>query len=548
MKYFIAYFLIFYLSINSYTQLKIETDALSINTNSDEFGPSYFNDGILITSNRMGSILKTYVEVDDDGNEQFLNNVYFVKFKGSVDSVHNSIRPFHLKSENYHNGPTSISNNDLLVVARNLPSRSKKTTTRVGLYFYKKLGDKWIVDKPFEHNSRYYNLSHPTISPDGKTLYFVSNFKGGQGGMDIWKSTLKPNNRWTAPSNLGSGINTKANEVFPQLCDGVLYFSSNRSGGLGGYDIYYNTLESLEIHTLDEPINSTKDEYGLITNDNGHTGFFTTNRRNNNDDIFFFRRSIALPNDCQKSVKTKMCYTFYDKQPSTIGDKVAYIWDFGDGKKNIGQEVKHCYTEPGEYKISLSLYDSTSQFLTENSSSLSLKINKSSDYYLSYHEHTKDKDVDVVLVDATNRDTVHKPQDMYWKIGSEIIYDHDHVLIHPKYNGQYSINGYLKEKGNITCVTDTIMLEGYEKAKNKETYIHLIYKKDGMIFSDDIQEEVFTRLFDFPEQNNYLLTTPPNVSSEWIGKVKASFKSKFRENLEVLPQKGSKDIILKIYE
>lgn len=539
----------FFLTLIGLSQLKIETDVLSINTRSDEFAPMYFNDGILITSNRKGSIVKLFVETDEEEKTEFnLNNVYYVKFKGHSDSIHNSIKPFHLKLEHVHSGPTSISGDDLLVVARALPTKSKKKKTRVGLYFYKKLGDKWVVDRPFQHNSSYYNLSHPSITPDGKTLYFVSNFKGGQGGMDIWKSELKPNNRWTDPVNLGPSINTKYNEVFPQVSDEVLYFSSNRPDGIGGYDIYYNNLINDEIKTLQAPINSTKDEYGLITNDHGHSGFFTTNRRNGNDDIFFFRRSINLPINCSKSVKTKMCYTFYDKQPLPNSEKVAYIWDFGDDKQSIGQEIEHCYSSPGDYQITLSLFDSTSNFLTENSAILDLKIEPSSDYFLSYKDFNNGKDIDVVLIDASHNDTVKESQDMYWKIGSEIIYDHDHIHLHPKYSGQYTISGYLKDKDNITCITDTVSLVGSEKKSDDEMFIHLVHKKDGMIFPKYIQEEVFAHMMDFPKQNKYSLHVPQNVTENWVSTVKRIFNDVFRQELKVTLVAESNDIILKIYE
>jgi len=79
------------------------------------------------------------------------------------------------------------------------------------------------------------NYMHPAISPDGKSLFFVSDKAGGQGGTDIYVSR-KQKDRWSRPENLGEQINTDGHEGFPFMHqNGKLYFCSKGHLGLGGW-------------------------------------------------------------------------------------------------------------------------------------------------------------------------------------------------------------------------------------------------------------------------------------------------------------------------
>jgi len=82
--------------------------------------------------------------------------------------------------------------------------------------------------------------AHPALSPDGFSLYFVSDIEGGFGKKDIWKATrTKGGDAWSKPVNLGPDINTLGDELFPYVReDGTLYFSSDGLIGMGGLDIF----------------------------------------------------------------------------------------------------------------------------------------------------------------------------------------------------------------------------------------------------------------------------------------------------------------------
>ncbi len=137
--------------------------------------------------------------------------------------------------------------------------------------------------------------AQPSISPDGKTLYFISNRNGGQGQKDIWMSNLLPDGNWSKPVNLGDKINTPGQEQSPFIHpdNKTLYFASNGHTGMGGFDLFKTTRNDdgtwSEPVNLGYPINTTFDEIGLIVNAKGDKAFFSSDRLSNKGrDIFEF--------------------------------------------------------------------------------------------------------------------------------------------------------------------------------------------------------------------------------------------------------------------
>jgi outer membrane protein OmpA-like peptidoglycan-associated protein len=137
--------------------------------------------------------------------------------------------------------------------------------------------------------------SQPSISADGKTLFFSSNRPGGFGGKDIWYSVLNDRNQWSNPVNMGSRINTDGDEMSPFIhFDGkTLYFSSDGRLGLGGFDIYMTRMINdstwSEPQNLGYPINTYNDETGLVIESGGQKAYFSTIRdKAYGKDIFYF--------------------------------------------------------------------------------------------------------------------------------------------------------------------------------------------------------------------------------------------------------------------
>lgn len=136
--------------------------------------------------------------------------------------------------------------------------------------------------------------AHPAISPDGLTLYFVSDMPGGLGEKDLWKVTRpSQSGSWGSPVNLGEEINTPGNELYPFVHkDGTLYFSSDSRVGLGGLDIYKakrDVTGSWILENMKPPINSPEDDFGIVFEADAERGFFSSSRKGRgNDEIFSF--------------------------------------------------------------------------------------------------------------------------------------------------------------------------------------------------------------------------------------------------------------------
>ena len=126
-------------------------------------------------------------------------------------------------------------------------------------------------------------VGHPAISPDGLSLYFVSDMEGSIGEKDIWVARRDtPSGEFGAPENLGKPINTPGNEMFPYVReDGTLYFASDGHPGLGGLDIFMSTYTPdgwSEPENLRPPINSQADDFGIVFKPGRESGFFSSNR------------------------------------------------------------------------------------------------------------------------------------------------------------------------------------------------------------------------------------------------------------------------------
>ena len=125
-------------------------------------------------------------------------------------------------------------------------------------------------------------LGHPSISPDGKYLYYVSDAIGGLGGKDIFRSKVLGNNSFGPMENLGQEINTAGDELFPYCRDSVtLYFASNGHPGMGGLDLFKATQDSAghwKVENMGAPINSMGDDFGITFAGQAEKGFFSSNR------------------------------------------------------------------------------------------------------------------------------------------------------------------------------------------------------------------------------------------------------------------------------
>jgi len=262
--------------------------SIEINSDKSDFGAVLQGNSIYFTSAR-NSNSKIYSWT----KEPFLD-IY--KANLNEDGTISNILLLKELNSKYHDGSISISQdgNTLYFTSdsfrENSFEKDKSNKLKLGknnIFSAKLVNGKWdqITSLPF--NSKDYSTGNPSISKDGKTLYFSSNRPGSIGGVDIWKVTISENGSYGPPENLGKKINTEGNESFPFITsDNVLYFSSDAHLGLGAMDIYKIDLNAnSEVKNLGKPVNSEKDDFAFSFNENKKIGFLASNR-NGNDDIF----------------------------------------------------------------------------------------------------------------------------------------------------------------------------------------------------------------------------------------------------------------------
>ncbi|MFD2287323.1 OmpA family protein [Pedobacter petrophilus] len=237
-----------------------------VNTAAAEYFPALTADGeTLIFTRQVG------------GNEDFWTS----QFKNNSWTEATPLSP-KINTIKYNEGAQTISPDGkyLFFTGCNRPDGLGRCDIYVSHREGKDWGEPYNVSKPV--NSEYWE-SQPAISPDGRTLYFISNRPGGSGGYDIWKSTITDDTRWGAAVNLGPEINTPFDENTPFLhADGrTLYFSSDGWPGFGHKDIYYSRMDEAgkfkKPVNMGYPVNSFEDENGLIVSADGNSGMFSSN-------------------------------------------------------------------------------------------------------------------------------------------------------------------------------------------------------------------------------------------------------------------------------
>jgi len=263
-------------------QKAFNVKSLEINSTGSDFGALLTNDNNLYFTSSRNKSKRT-----DGWNDEPYLDIY----KSTMNADKTFSKPEEVVELNtkWHDGPVTISNDGkTMYFSRDSHGekefeKDKKLNTKFGqVYLYKatKDGEKWGNIKSLPFNSKDYSNSSPSLSKDGKTLYFSSNMPGSVGETDIWKVAINADGTYGKPENMGTKINTEGKEQFPQITDdNVLYFSSNGHIGLGGLDVYMVDLKTNnQIENLGKPVNSEKDDFGFSFNVTKNLGFFSSNR------------------------------------------------------------------------------------------------------------------------------------------------------------------------------------------------------------------------------------------------------------------------------
>jgi outer membrane protein OmpA-like peptidoglycan-associated protein len=260
-----------------------------VSSDKSDFGALLYDNSLYFASARNGA-RKTYGWTD----EPYLD-IYKADY--NTDGTITNAGVVASLNSKWHDGPVTISadGNTAYFASESYKEKEfekdKKNNaqfSQVYLYRATKSGDSWtnLTELPF--NDKTFSNSNPSLSRDGKTLYFSSNRPGSLGGVDIWKVAVNADGTFGEPQNLGAKVNSEGNESFPFIADDnkTLYFASSGKQGLGGYDVFKADLAAgTEASNLGDPVNTEKDDFAFSFNAAKEIGFLSSNR-GGNDDIF----------------------------------------------------------------------------------------------------------------------------------------------------------------------------------------------------------------------------------------------------------------------
>jgi outer membrane protein OmpA-like peptidoglycan-associated protein/tetratricopeptide (TPR) repeat protein len=269
-------------------QKLFDSKALAINSDKSEFGPVLTNDNILYFTSARNTAKRKY-----GWNEEPYLDMY--QSVNNADGTFAEPTPVSEVNTKFHDGPAAISADGKTMYfssesfVEKAYERDRKNNLKLSrVYLYKATNDngKWTNINPVPFNSRDYSTGNPSISKDGKTLYFASDRPGSLGKSDIWKVAVSGEG-FGEPENLGAKVNTEGNENFPFITDqDRLYFASDGKKGFGALDVFMIDLgKGGEAINLGAPVNTEKDDFSFSFNTAKNTGFYASNR-DGNDNIY----------------------------------------------------------------------------------------------------------------------------------------------------------------------------------------------------------------------------------------------------------------------
>jgi len=292
---------------------KYNIDKTDINSESYDYGSSFFGKKIVFTSSRSEG--NTHTSIHEWTKQNFTDLfVASIDSEGKLGGVENFSKEINTKYN--ESSPIFTKDGKTMYFTRNNFNNGKKRKSNDKVSILEKIykaelvDGKWtnITELPFCSDN--YSTAHPALSPDEKTMYFASDMPGTYGMSDLFKVSIDAAGTFGTPENLGAKINTEGRETFPFVdADNNLFFASNGHPGLGGLDIFeakYSNNQLQNPENLGKPINSPKDDFGYVNADK--LGFFSSNRDGGlgYDDIYTFKICNHTLSGLITDIDTKM--------------------------------------------------------------------------------------------------------------------------------------------------------------------------------------------------------------------------------------------------
>ena len=382
---------------------KIAVKNLAINTSASEFGIATYKNNLVWSSDRNDLARSKSLGSKKDWTGSS-NNQMFVAQK--TNNTISNIQFFLNDLKNVYNEgfPSFTADGKTVAFMRSNINDGKRLLSNSGIEMSIYLADvddngNWMNTRPFNNNLS--ATGFPALSPDGKSLYFVSDRSGGFGGFDIYKS-MRISSGWSEPRNLGESINTTGDEITPSTDDENLYFASTQHNGFGGFDIFKAPFSNLSnVENMGAGINSAQDDYGYISNGANGEAYFVSNRINGKgrEDVYSYSNPVDK-NKLQAFASNKI--STIPANSIALNNSVAttafltnvipkaYVTEVVKGKNIYSGNVVNETTNEKLNGVTVTLIDNSTkkcaQSLTDNTGSFTASLKNSGDYTISFYK------------------------------------------------------------------------------------------------------------------------------------------------------------------
>ncbi|WP_452221100.1 OmpA family protein [Lacinutrix salivirga] len=322
---------------------------LNNKNSSNDFGLSFYGDDKVAFASARNTENPSYA-----WNEMPYLDLYNATL--TKDGVLENIQPFSeaINTDSHESSAVFTKDGKTMYFNRTNTTRKKTDDEKIAhikIYKAELVDGNWtnVTALPFTSNS--YSTEHPSLSKDGKTLYFASDMPGTLGSFDIYKVAVNDDGTYGEPENLGPEINTKHREQFPFISEfDVLYFSSIGHQGFGGLDVFRSNSVNGSFDTpvnLGSSINSNLDDFGYVIREKDNKGYVSSNRTGY-DRLYGFGREENMLTKYQvegivqdknsKELLSGALVTLFDEsgtvlQDKIVGDKAEYLFKIEPNKK-----------------------------------------------------------------------------------------------------------------------------------------------------------------------------------------------------------------------
>jgi len=322
-----------YVSNLSNQKKLFDVNSIEINSKFSDFG-ALLNGNTLYMSSARNESRKTY-----NWNGQPKLDLYKVDF--ADNKVNGEVASIDDLNTKFHEGPMALSADGTTIYFtresffdKEFVKSDDKKLQFGKMFIYKATNNngKWENITALPINGKAFNTSNPSLSKDGTTLYFNSDRTGGIGGNDIWKVAVNTDGTFGTPENLGKAVNTEGSEQFPFIADdNTLYFSSNGNKSFGGLDVFSYNMINGKVTNLGNPINTEKDDFGFSFNQAKNIAFFSSNREGGKGDDDIYQAIPVCNVDLLATVKnaktgellSQATLAFVDDKGTTVSNGVT---------------------------------------------------------------------------------------------------------------------------------------------------------------------------------------------------------------------------------